>query len=135
MASERKFRHWGGFIVSGGTASIIDAGITSVLVHQAGIDPFSARAIAIVIAMTGAWILHRRLTFAVSTPPTLREYGRFVAVASGANLLNYAIYVVILLTWPRTLPAVAVVVATAIAACFSYFGFRIGVFREPPPPA
>ncbi len=135
MANERGFRHWGGFLISGGTAAAIDAGITSLLVHQAALDPFSSRAIAILIAMTAAWFMHRRLTFAVQTPPSLREYGRFVAVASGANLLNYAIYAAILLVRPATLPAVAVVIATGVAACFSYLGFRLGVFREPPPPA
>lgn len=132
--SAQGFRHWGGFLVSGGTAAVIDAGITSGLVHWAGLDPFSARIVGILVAMVAAWLLHRRLTFDMAAAPSLREFGRFAAVAASANLLNYAIYAAILLTWPATLPALAVIIATGIAALFSYVGFRLGVFREPPPP-
>jgi len=132
--SAQGFRHWGGFLVSGGTAAVIDAGITSGLVHGVGLDPFSARIVSILIAMVAAWFLHRRLTFNVAAAPSLREFGRFATVAASANLLNYAIYAAILLAWPGTLPALAVIIATGIAAVFSYVGFRLGVFREPPPP-
>jgi putative flippase GtrA len=132
--SAQGFRHWGGFLVSGGTAAVVDASITSGMVHWAGLDPFSARIVGILVAMVAAWLLHRRLTFDVAAAPSLREFGRFAAVAASANLLNYAIYAAILLAWPATLPALAVIIATGIAAVFSYLGFRLGVFREPPPP-
>lgn len=129
------FRHWGGFIVSGATAAVVDAAVTLALVHFAGFDPFTARLIAILIAMVVAWLMHRRLTFAVTAAPSLREFLRFAAVAWSANALNYAIYAGILLVWPGALPLVAILIATAIAAVFSYVGFRFGVFRQPPPVA
>jgi putative flippase GtrA len=135
VANTRSLRHWGGFLVSGLTAAAIDALITSGLVHSAGLDPFSARIAGILVAMLAAWLLHRRLTFAMKSPPSWREFLRFAAVAWSANLLNYVVYSATLLTRPATLPVVAIVVATAIAAVFSYLGFRLGVFREPPPPA
>jgi putative flippase GtrA len=131
----RSFRHWGGFLASGGTAAVVDAAITLALVHLAGFDPFTSRLIAILIAMVVAWLMHRRLTFAVAAAPSLREFLRFAAVAWSANALNYAIYAGILLAWPGSLPLVAIVIATGIAAVFSYIGFRFGVFREPPPVA
>jgi putative flippase GtrA len=135
VANTRSLRHWGGFIVSGLTAAAIDALITSGLVHSAGLDPFSARVAGILVAMIAAWLLHRRLTFAMKSAPNWREFMRFAAVAWSANLLNYIIYSAILILRPGTLPVIAIVVATAIAAVFSYLGFRLGVFREPPPPA
>jgi putative flippase GtrA len=129
----RSFRHWGGFLVSGGTASLVDAGVTTSLIGLAGLDPFSARLVAILIAMVVAWQMHRRLTFAVAAPSSLREFLRFSTVAWSANALNYAVYVAILLAWPKTWPLAALVAGTAIAAVFSYLGFRFGVFRAPPP--
>ena len=68
-----------------------------------------------------------------ASAPSWREFGRFAAVAWSANALNYAIYAVILLARPVTLPVVALVISSGIAAVFSYVGFRLGVFREPPP--
>lgn len=130
----RSFRHWGGFFFSGGTAFLIDAGITTALVHFAGLDPFSARLVAILVAMVAAWLLHRRITFDVAGPPTAKEFLRFAAVAWSANALNYAVYAVLLLVWPALLPFAALVVSTAVATIFSYLGFRLGVFRQPPPP-
>ena len=35
----RSFRHWGGFIFSGGSAFLVDAGINSGLIHLAGPEP------------------------------------------------------------------------------------------------
>ena len=133
MNDPRSLRHWGGFLFSGGTAALVDAGITTGLVHWVGLDPFSARVAGILVAMVAAWLLHRQITFAVTSPPSWREFARFAAVAWSANALNYAIYAAILLARPATLPVVALVISTGIAAIFSYVGFRLGVFREPPP--
>jgi putative flippase GtrA len=128
-------RHWGGFILSGGTAAIVDAALTLALIHWADFNPFLARFIAIAIAMVVAWLMHRRLTFAVPAPPSLHEFMRFAAVAWGANALNYGIYVVTLILFPD-LPTLAVIVfSTAVATVFAYLGFRLGVFRQPPPVA
>lgn len=126
-------RHWGGFIVSGAAAGAVDALVTLTLIRFAGRDPFSARLFAILLAMVVAWLLHRRITFAVSAPPSLKEFMRFAAIAWSANALNFAIYVAVLVAWPRTLPLAALVLGTGVAAVFSYLGFRLGVFREPPP--
>lgn len=128
-------RHWGGFLASGGTAAIVDAAITLALVYWAHVDRFLARFIAIAIAMVVAWLMHRRFTFAVAAPPSLREFLHFAAVAWSANALNYAIYVATLLIFPA-LPTLAVIIfSTGVATVASYLGFRFGVFRRPPPVA
>ena len=123
-------RHWGGFLFSGSVAFLIDAGITTLLIRLARLDPFSARLIAILIAMVAAWLMHRRITFNVAYRPTVAEFLRFAAVASGANATNYLIYVAILLIWPATAPIVAILISGGIAAVLSYVGFRFGVFRR-----
>ena len=126
----RSVRHWGGFLFTGGSGFVIDAGITTGLIHFAGLDPFSSRLIGIAVAMVFAWAMHRRVTFNVAAPPSVGEFARFVGVAGSANALNYGIYALILLVWPQTWPLAALVVSTAIAACASYAGFRFGVFRS-----
>ena len=132
LADTRSFRHWGGFLVSGGTAALVDTALTLALVHGAGVNPLLARLVAILIAMVVAWLMHRRFTFAVEAPPSIAEFGRFAAVAWTANAVNYAVYAGILLVWPTTPTLVAIVIATGLAAVFSYLGFRFGVFHEPP---
>ncbi len=134
VTDTRSFRHWGGFLVSGGTAFVVDAALTLALTY-AGLNAFAARLIAIMVAMVVAWLMHRRFTFAVKAPPSLREFMKFAAVAWSANALNYGIYAVLLLVWPALWPLAAMVVSTAVAMVFSYLGFRLGVFREPPTPA
>ena len=108
----RSLRHWGGFIVSGGSAFLVDAGINTGLIHLAGLSPFVSRLISIGCAMVFAWLMHRNVTFAVAAPPRLGEFARFATVAGSANALNYAIYAVILLAWPATWPFAALVVST-----------------------
>jgi putative flippase GtrA len=124
------FRHWGGFLLSGGTAFIVDAGITTGLTSLAEVNPLIARIIAILVAMVVAWLMHRRITFDMRTPPSLTEFARFAAVAWTANLLNFAIYAVILTLRPGTWPFAALVISTGVAMVVSYLGFRFGVFRE-----
>ena len=128
--SYRSFRHWGGFLFSGGSAFLVDAGINLALIHFAGLNPFVSRLISIACAMVFAWAMHRRVTFAVTAPPSFGEFTRFVMVAGSANALNYLVYAGILLVWPATWPFAAQVVSTAIAMVASYLGFRFGVFRR-----
>lgn len=130
-ADLRSLRHWGGFLFSGGTAFLVDAGTTTLLVHFAGLDRFLARIIGIAVAMVVAWLMHRRVTFNVSAPRSLAEFLRFAVVALSANALNFAIYSLLLIVFPAIHYLVAIVIATGVATVFSYVGFRLGVFRRP----
>jgi putative flippase GtrA len=129
----RSVRHWGGFLFSGGTAFLVDAGITLGLIRLMGLDPFLARLVGIAAAMVVAWMLHRRITFNVAHPPSLAEFLRYATVAGSANGLNYAVYAAILLIRPAIPPFFALIVSTGVAMVFSYLGFRLGVFRRQRP--
>jgi putative flippase GtrA len=126
----RSMRHWGGFIFSGLTAFVVDMAVTWVLVANLGVDRFTARLIGILVATVVAWLMHRRITFNVASPPSLSEFVRFFAVASGANAANYVVYAAILLLVPATPLPVAIVISSGVAALLSYLGFRFGVFRR-----
>ena len=122
-------RHGAGFIASGGLAFVTDASILTLLTRGAGLDPYSARIIAIGCAMVVGFFAHRRMTFAVKKPATWKQFSKFAGVAMTASLVNYAIYAGILLLRPEIEPIFALIAATGISMCVSYVGLRFGVFR------
>lgn len=126
-----RFQHGAGFVASGGLAFVTDASILALLTRGAGIDPFTARLIAIACAMIVGFFAHRRLTFAVTDPPTWAQFSKFIGVATTASVVNYAIYAAILLFRPGSEPLMALVVATALSMFVSYVGLRFGVFHKP----
>ena len=129
----RGVKHGAGFLVSGALAFTTDALVLTALTRGAGLDPFSARVIAIACAMIVAFYAHRTLTFSVPTAATLKEFAKFLSVAITASLINYAVYAGVLLYAPATEPVAALIAATVIAMGVTYLGLRFGVFRAPPP--
>ena len=123
-------RHWGGFIVSGALAFTVDFAVMEVCVRMLGLPPLLARVIGIGFAMVAAWLSHRRLTFALTTRPSLGELGRYVLAASATALINYAVFAAVLLAWPSVDRLIALVAATFLATIFSYLSMRYGVFRR-----
>ena len=75
------------------------------------------------------WLSHRRLTFALSTAPSLGEFIRYAAVAWFSAGFNYAVFVALMLVWPDTQPFVALVIASLAAMVVSYISMRFGAFR------
>jgi len=129
LAGRGIVRHGLGFLVSGSLAFVTDAMVLHVLTSAAHVDPIIARLASISVAMVVGWLSHRRLTFALSSAPSLGEFIRYAAVAWFSAGVNYAVFVFIILIWPETLPLVALVVASGIAMFVSYVGMRFGAFR------
>jgi putative flippase GtrA len=125
-------RHGAGFITSGALAFTTDAAMLALLTRVFGFDPFLARLLAIAVAMVVGFFAHRRLTFAVTEPPTFPQFSKFLGVAATASVINYAIYAAVLVLRPATDPLIALLIATAAAMLVSYGGLRFGVFRKPP---
>jgi putative flippase GtrA len=125
-----RLAHGAGFLVSGLLAFTADASVLWILTRFAGVDPYSARLLAILTAMVAAYFAHRRLTFADTSPPSIAQFAKFASVAAAANATNYAAYVVLLRTVANITPLVAMAAASAIAMVLSYVGFRFGVFRK-----
>jgi putative flippase GtrA len=127
---QHPLRHGLGFVVSGGTAFIVDALVLKLLTALLGVHPIAARLVAISLAMVAGWLMHRTFTFAVPTPPSAAEFVRYAGVAWAAAAVNYAVFVLILLARSETEPLVALVVASAAAMTFAYLGMRFGAFRR-----
>jgi putative flippase GtrA len=122
-------RHWGGFLASGLIALSCDAIVLQLGTAAFGLQPLTARLFAIAIAMVVGWLAHRRLTFSLSTPPTLSEFTRYSAIAWTTAAINYAAFAVVLYLSPGTHPLAALVVASILATIFAYMGMRYGAFR------
>lgn len=123
-------RHGAGFLLSGTTAFVTDAAVLQLLTAGFGVHPILARLVAISLAMVTGWLMHRRLTFAVSIPPSVTEFLGYAGVAWMAAALNYSVFVVVILLRPGIPPFVALVASAAVSMVFSYLGMRFGVFRR-----
>lgn len=124
-------RHWGGFLLGGGTAFAVDAGILMLLTRIVGVPALAARLVAIATAMVVSWLINRTVTFPTGVPPSVGELLRFAAVAWTAAAVNYLVFAGLILLWPVIHPVAAVGLASLVAMCFSYAGMRFGVFRRP----
>jgi len=122
--------HLASFVFSGLLAFAVDAGLLLALTHWAGMSPFLARVPSILLSMLAGWLSNRRLTFRVQGPPRAAEFLRY-AMASGTGVaVNYAVFSALLLTWPALVPVAALVLASGVAAGFSYAGYRWFAFRR-----
>ena len=77
-------------LVSGGTAFAVDALVLELLTALLGVHPIAARLVAISLAMVAGWRMHRTLTFAVSTRPSVAEFLRYAGVAWAAAALAWS---------------------------------------------
>ena len=123
------WRHWLGFLVSGLIAFGTDVVLSKALHDVVGWPWAISRFLAISIAMVAGWLAHRKLTFAVATPPTLAEFGRYASMAWTAAALNYVVFLALLWLFPAIEPALAIALSSAVAMGFSYLGMKLAVFR------
>jgi len=118
------------FALVGAAGFALDAVILATLTAGAGIDPFSARLVAITASALTTWQLNRRITWSKSRDGAAREGTRYFSVVVSAAVLNYAVYAAVLLALPGTAPLIALVVGTGSAMALSFLGFDRFAFRR-----
>ena len=123
-------RHGLGFLISGTIAFLVDAAVLEAGVRLFGADPLLARIAAIASAIFCGWLAHRRLTFAIPTKPTFREFARYALAGSVAASINYSLFALQLLCIPNMPRLVALTFASCGAMIFSYIAMRYSVFRR-----
>ena len=64
--AQHPVRHGLAFLVSGGTAFVVDALVLKLLTSVLGLHPIAARLVAIALAMVAGWLMHRTFTFRVA---------------------------------------------------------------------
>lgn len=125
-----QLRHILGFLASGTIAFCIDVGVLHLLTSRGVLPPLAARILAIGAAMVAGWLCHRRLTWALDTPPTLAEFVKYAGLAWGAAVVNYLVFAALVLIAPGIAPTLAVAFSSIVAMAVSYIGMRYGVFRR-----
>jgi putative flippase GtrA len=118
------------FAVAGGVGFVVDAGILTLLLAATPLDPFSARLVSILTALSSTWFLNRNLTFGPSGRSLASEGARYGGVGAATSIVNYLIYSVMLIAFPHMPPLVALIAASGAAMVLSYFGYTRLVFNR-----
>lgn len=118
------------FAIVGTTGFAVDATVLWLFLEFTSIGAFSARVVAIALAMATTWVLNRTFTFGASQRSVLVEGFRYGTVGVISAVLNYAIYASLLLSMPHLNPMAALVFASGGAMAFSFFGYARFVFRR-----
>jgi putative flippase GtrA len=116
------------FLAAGSIGFVIDVGMLTLLADSLG--PFVARAIGIAMAVMATWIFNHTFTFGQSGRSLAVEGFRYGSVGLTSALLNYAVYTALLVSIPVLRPLAALVLASASATAFSFFGYSRFVFRR-----
>lgn len=129
-----KVRHFGGFVLAGLTALVVDIAVLTALMAVLDWPAALARVAAIACAMPVSWLINRSVTFALTTPPSIGEFAKFAAASWLAQAVNYSTFLAVLSIVPATPPQLAVIAAAVVSMFVAYTAFRFGVFRVPATP-
>jgi len=128
--AQHPLRHGLAFLLSGSLAFLVDAAILKFLTAAFGVHPFLARIVALSCAHVAGWLSHRTFTFRMTTPPTLAEFLRYAGMQSTVAIINYGIFVLVIVLRPQIEELLALVISSGVAMVFSYFGMRFAAFRH-----
>jgi putative flippase GtrA len=124
------------FCIAGTIGFLVDAGIVQALVAQ-GADPYLARLLSFLCALTATWAFNRRYTFgAVRSDRAGREWLRYFIAMLGGFAVNYAVYAALVYSLPtiRQWPALGVAAGSIAGLVVNYLSSRFWVFRASAPP-
>jgi len=124
------------FAIVGAAGFVVDESVLALMHGFAGLDPFSARIVSILSAMTFTWWGNRSLTFreqaASGAAGIAREWLRFVAANSVGALVNYGSYVLLVrfALAPFDNAYLATAIGVGIGLLFNFTLSRRLVFRN-----
>lgn len=124
-------RHIFFFILAGGVAFIVDAGLLQVLVGFLSVTPIIARIPSFSLAVFASWLINSKLTFKSDAPRTPKQAKAYALSMIIGGFLNWVVYVAALtyLPIPDAWPAIALFPAVAISMIFNYLAMRYWVFK------
>jgi putative flippase GtrA len=108
------------FIIVGGAAFVLDAGVVWGLTHL-GLSAYVARAISLCVSVAFTFVLNRVMTFQASGPVTLQEASAYIGASGIGMAINYLIYVGCLKLGLSWLPAM--VLGTGSASAFNFLAY------------
>ncbi len=124
------------FGIVGAGGFVVDSSVLFLMHRIIGLDPYSARAISIFVAMNFTWMGNRQLTFrehrAREPGAMLQEWARFIATNLLGALVNYAVYAAVVRFAPPPLDNLYLALAMGVGAGL-VFNFTLSkrlVFRD-----
>ena len=117
-------RQFSKFFIVGVVGFGVDAGVLYLLLANLG--PYFSRLISFLIAVFVTWLLNRHFVFS-KTQNSTREGISYFSVQGIGFLINFCIYSV--LVYQEFMPFIALVIASAIALFWNFFGAKILVFK------
>lgn len=119
------------FIIVGLIGFAVDFGTLSALM-ETGFDARIARLASMLLAALCTWRLNRSLTFEPSSTSQSSEGLRYLIVVVSAFIVNYSVFVGLILSFPQIPAILAVAIATGTSMWVSYFGFALLAFQMKP---
>ncbi len=134
LASSRFLR----FGVVGAGGYVVDASVLYLMIHAAGLDPYSGRLISYLCAASFTWFGNRYLTFAANrahgAAGILREWITFLLANAVGGFVNLGVYSALVRFAPLPFdnPFVAQAIGVLAGLVFNFTLSKRLVFREPP---
>ena len=114
--SARIFR----FVLVGGLAFVLDAGLVFALVHL-GLDVYLSRALSLIVVVLFTFVLNRQATFAAKGWPSVQEVAAYVAASLIGLLISYVVFVGA--TWVKLPLLLAMAAGTIVASTFNFLAY------------
>ena len=113
------------FIMVGGAAFVIDAGITQYNVWFFGWNPMVSRLPGFMCAVIFSWLFNRWLTFQARKPVSVKEFVLYVSMTSVTMVINLSIYAGLVLVVPLCydFPVFALGAATSVTTVFNFVAY------------
>ena len=125
-------RRWLWFAVSGALAFVIDAGVVQLLVGVFNADPYLARLLSFLLAVTFTWGFNRSITFrAEAGRASVKQWATYLSTQLGGFVVNYGVYAAMLALWPlvHLWPVIGVAAGSLAGMVVNYLAARHWVFR------
>jgi putative flippase GtrA len=110
----------------------IDVLVFKAALSLGGVSPYAARVFSFFIATTAAWWLNRTFTFHDAGGERWeRQWARFMAANLVGGVVNYAVFAVMIASWPlaQAYPVVALAAGSVSGVFFNFTAYRRYVFR------
>jgi putative flippase GtrA len=123
------------FGIVGAAGFVVDETVLSIAHYLLGLDPYVARGISILCAMTFTWWGNRTLTFAEHAAEgagaIVREWLKFMLANAVGAVVNYAIFTLCLRYAPAPLsnPLLATAIGVGVGMVFNFTLSQRFVFR------
>lgn len=109
---------------------LVDAALTLALIAWTPAGPYTARAIAMIVAMALSWRVYRNPAFGRSRDPQAVGSFRYGVVGVTSALVNYGVYAALLYRAPMLQPLAALLLASLAGMAYRFFGYSRFVFRQ-----